>query len=304
MYCYLLPSKAGELARIALEEHGIGKSFVAKDSSAAAIDAATAEIAAMKAKADQEIAEMKEKAEKERLQQAPTKATVRIDGVTGPNAGVINGMYEATSEMSGDMPEYMKVGDRFVWLEYIASRMLWQVTDSGSKGTSSAMAYCDVPAKCLPQDCPAGGLRVYNGYDYDQSLAFTFSSVTTQVEVDAYLAHVESEANRVVKGRHSIRIAGVTGQNEATVNGVYKPTAEMRDNVTLYVKVNDSNIWLEYHASYKQWQLVPTECKGDFGLWVYCSVPAKCLPQDCPVGKWQEKINKWDPQPAITISIA
>ena len=39
---------------------------------------------------------------------------VRIAGAMGPNGTLINGMYEATNEMSGDMPVYVKVGNTMI----------------------------------------------------------------------------------------------------------------------------------------------------------------------------------------------
>ena len=63
-----LLSQAAELARLALDEHGVGKISVPTatiDPAAVAINAATAEIAAMKAKAEQEAKEIKAKAEQQ-----------------------------------------------------------------------------------------------------------------------------------------------------------------------------------------------------------------------------------------------
>ena len=83
--------------------------------------------------------------EEEREFRDPFKGTVRIEGATGTNAGGINGMYEATAELSGDMPVYAKVGDRDVWLEYRTDRKQWQVKPTVSKGTDGTWAYCTVP---------------------------------------------------------------------------------------------------------------------------------------------------------------
>ena len=83
-----------------------------------------------------------------------SKACVRITGAAGPHAHKINGMYEATTELSEKMPIYAKVGDACMLLECRPRQ--WHVKDPEQKGKNSAWAYCTVPAKCLPQECPAG----------------------------------------------------------------------------------------------------------------------------------------------------
>ena len=115
-------------------------------------DRNAASTATMKAKAEQEIAEMKAKAEKERIQTVPAKATVRIIGATGPLADAINGIYEATTEFSGDMPVYAKVGDDGRWLVYVASSKNWNIQSTANKGGTVSAACCAV----LPQECPTG----------------------------------------------------------------------------------------------------------------------------------------------------
>ena len=114
------------------------------------------EVAAMKAKAEREIAEMKAKAETERIQQGPANATVRIIGATGAAATAINGDYQPTSELSGEMPVYVKVGDDSKCLEFYAPQKQWHVKPVTSKGKNDCWANCPVTSKCLPQDCPAG----------------------------------------------------------------------------------------------------------------------------------------------------
>ena len=88
---------------------------------------------------------------------------VRISGATGPAASVINGIYEATTELSGDMPVYVKVGNGEMWLEYRAGNKQWQVKPTSVKGADGCTAFCIVPAKCLPEKCPPGKWQVYDG---------------------------------------------------------------------------------------------------------------------------------------------
>ena len=70
----------------------------------------------------------------------------------------------------------------------------------------------------------------------------------------------------------------------------------------VYAKVDDDDMSLEYNANVKLWQLKPTAYKRSASRWASCTVPAKCLPQDGPVGLWkvfdgENLVN----QPAITI---
>ena len=228
---------------------------------------------------------------------------VRIDGAMGQNAGGINGIYEATTELSDDMPVYAKTGNGDVWLEYRADSKQWQVKPTAAKGTDGCTAYCAVPAKCLPEDCPPGQWNLYDCTKWGPQPAVTIS-VVTQEEVEAHLEQVEREASRVVNISHNVCIAGATGPNAGLINGVYKPSEELCDNATVYVKVNDGNMWLEYHADLKQWQVKSTAYKSTDSSCAFCAVPAKCLPEDCPAGQWKVYDGtKYAPQPEVTISV-
>ena len=123
-------------------------------------------------------------------------------------------------------------------------------------------------------------------------------------EVEAYLAEVDREAARVVQGSHIVRITGATGNYDFAINGIYKPTEEMDDNVTVYAKVEDDDMWLVYIASSNTWNVQKTADKGTGSNYAYCVVPAKCLPHDCPLGKWSEVElagSSFVLQPAIVI---
>ena len=228
---------------------------------------------------------------------------VRIVGAMGPCAGRINGVYKATMELSGDMPVYVKMGDPDVWLEYRADGKHWQAKSTADKGTDDCMTYCVVPAKCLPEKCPVGQWKIRVN-DKFVSLPAIVSSVVTQEEIGAYLAEVKIEAVRVVRGRHNVSITGATGTFAGDINGIYKPTPEFCDNATVYVKVRNPNMCLKYHASMKQWQVKTTSAKGTDASMASCVVPAKCLLEECPAGKWLvANGSKWGPQQTVTITV-
>ena len=228
---------------------------------------------------------------------------VRITGVMGPNGAAVNGVYEATREMSGDMPVYVKMGDNEMCMEYNDRSKSWEVKTDVNKGTDSCWAFCDVPFKCLPEQCPAGQWQVWAG-----TLLIPLPTVTalliSQEEVEAYREELEREAAREVKGNYSLRITGAKGANVGLVNGLFQPTEELCCNATVYAKVGNNDICMEYNAPRKQWRVKGTEDKGTDLRWAFCDVPAKCLPQDCPVGKWcVYDGSNFVPQRAVTVSL-
>ena len=183
---------------------------------------------------------------------------VRIEGTTGRYAGVINGLYEATTELSGELPIYVKVDDEDVCLVYLASVQQWQVKLAADKGHDRYYACCGVPVPCSPQDCPVSQWEVVVGDQQIPQPVDTTITLVTHEQVDAYLAEVEREAARVLKGSHNVRIAGATGTAAGVFNGVFKPTEESCSaNVSLYIKMveDDDIMWLEYRARFHQWQV-------------------------------------------------
>ena len=232
-------------------------------------------------------------------------SNVRIQGATGISAADINGVYEPTDELSGNVTVYRKLGAGDWWLEYRASVKQWQVKPTASKGTDVCWAYCTVPVKRLPyQECPGGQWQVSDGSRHVSQPAVIIAAVSEE-EVEAYRAELEREAGRVVKGTSNVRIQGATGISAADINGVYEPTDELSGNVTVYRKLGAGDWWLEYRASVKQWQVKPTASKGTDVCWARCAVPVKCLPTECPGGQWQAYDgSKFNPQPVVTVSVA
>ena len=225
---------------------------------------------------------------------------VRITGAVGAKHAIINGVYKPTEELCDNATDYVRVDDTNRWLEYNSSIKQWQVKSTAGKFTSSCYAYCTVSAKCPPQDCPEGEWVVSIVADEWVSQPAVAISVVTQQEAEAHLAEVEREAARIVKGSQHVRIFGAFG----VIDGVYKPTEEMHGNATVYVKVDDDDMWLEYHAERKQWQVKETVHKGTKRCYASCAVGVKWLPHECPVGEWfiGDEYTKSESIPTITIS--
>ena len=76
----------------------------------------------------------------------PPPKTVHLNGVTGPCA-MINGTYEATSEVVGGQPFYRRRID-IMCIEYWPTKSQWQVKPVHSKGQDVCSA-CDPSSSCI-----------------------------------------------------------------------------------------------------------------------------------------------------------
>jgi hypothetical protein len=149
--------------------------------------------------------------------------------------------------------------------------------------------------------------RVYNGGKWEAQPGVTVVDISA-AELAACRAELASEeaASRLANATHGVRIAMVAGYHAARVNGMYEATSERSADgtVTIYRKVGDVyRLLLEYYAPNKQWQVKPQKYKGTALAWISCAVPAKCLPEECPVGQWQvDTSGQFEAQPAVTVA--
>ena len=104
---------------------------------------------------------------------------------------------------------------------------------------------------------------------------------------DATVTTSTTVAGQQIIGTKRVQIDGATGVNAAPINGEYEPTNELSGGVTAYRKTGDKDRWLEYNAGKTQWQCVRTGLRGTSSFVACCVVPTECLPDQCPVGKWQ-----------------
>jgi hypothetical protein len=227
-------------------------------------------------------------------------SAVRVAGATGYNAAVVNGIYEPTSEMCGKttLPKFVKISDENQTLEYVAGALhggYWasKGKDSPNVGESAeqyGQAYCRVKSKGLPEDCTVGKWDVgdsncYKASDFSRQASVTVS-IVSPAEVEAHRAFVAAEAAREVVGTRHVRLVGPTGPfDRSFLKGVFEPTAEVFCGVTVYCNL-ETEYLLEYHSGTGQWQVKPVACKGANIGFARCAVPAKCLPEECPVDGW------------------
>jgi hypothetical protein len=257
----------------------------------------------------------------EAARQVVCTTAVRLAGATGDYDSCVNGVFEPTSEVSsGGIAVYRKVGNADEWLEYDAGEGSWVVKSFTDDGDEWGCASCAVPAKCPPEECPVGEWQVWFDGDYecyDEDACFkefvpqasVTVSIVSQEELEALRAEA-AEAARLCNGTTSVRLAGATEDNAAIVNGVYEPTSQVSSGgITVYRKVGDAGRRLEYHAGTGSWQVKDTADKGkNKGCYASCAVPAKCLPEECPVGQWKVDVESyhdatWVLQASVTVSI-
>ena len=98
-------------------------------------------------------------------------------------------------------------------------------------------------------------------------------------------------------------IEGATGSNARNINGVFEPTTEMCDGLTVFRKKGNSDVWLEFNRSVMDWFVRPTSSRGTSKGWAYVKVDSVCLPHESPAGRWQIWLgDKFELQPNVSIA--
>ena len=86
------------------------------------------------------------------------------------------------------------------------------------------------------------------------------------------------------KGTKPIVISGFANTANSIVNGIYEPTDELNDGVTVYRKRGDADLWLEYGGGGStNWNIKSTSVRGKAEGWAYVSVDTPCLPENIPI---------------------
>ena len=97
------------------------------------------------------------------MNQPPEPGSIVIQGATGINADIVNGIYELTTEVSDGLPVLQKKDNHGIRLEYFEYRW-WILLRStfghaGRREGSIQYAYIDAGYPCLPQSCEVGMWR-------------------------------------------------------------------------------------------------------------------------------------------------
>ena len=212
----------------------------------------------------------------------------------------INGVYELTEEISGDMPVYHNTVGGW-WLEYYSPTSEWQIKGNAARGSNSFAACCVVDAICLPQDCPLGLWQVTPFTTEQHSLTISLIDEAPLLKTGTVPAGAQNKGTDSVS-HGGVRLTGATS-DEADINSVYELTEEISGDMPVYHHVGDDDLWFVFMESTDDWNVQNTADKGTNASYAFCTVPSKCLPHECSVGEWQiGDDDKFIPQPALTVS--
>ena len=268
------------------------------------------------------------------LKEADTAASgfaiMRIDGATGPNAGLVNGLWDRQpprAAAAGGAPDYRQRADPDRWL-YRATDGRWYVGTTEWKDTRKATGWArtadPVADGTLPHEAPAGGWKVGVDINWVPQPAVAVRGVT-EAEADRLNAAAAAEAaaawaraaDRAARAP-VVRVDGATGNSASDVNRLYDrqpPRAaaggERADGSTAgvgapdYRQRADPDRWL-YRATDGRWYVGTTEWKDTRKAtgWARTADPVAdgTLPHEAPTGGWEVGVDgKWVPQPAVAV---
>jgi len=86
---------------------------------------------------------------------------VRVDGASGDNASVVNGVFALEEELYNGRALYRKVGDPHWWLRFTPSS-LWTISDTASKDANNndGVAFSSSRGLSLPTDSSVWQVKV------------------------------------------------------------------------------------------------------------------------------------------------
>ena len=101
-----------------------------------------------------------------------------------------------------------------------------------------------------------------------------------------------------------VHIDGATGVHAGRVNGYYEPTQEMVGHASVYRKLGDADVWIEYMESSGQWLLKRTAVRGIDTGWAHAIISPPRPLEECPLSCWQVAGDgtSWVNQSALTVS--
>ena len=84
-----------------------------------------------------------------------------------------------------------------------------------------------------------------------------------------------------------VEIRGAEGDNAAFINGFFEPIGEVVGHASVYRKVGDEDVWVEYHEPSGNWWMKSTSSRGKAAGFAYAEIsPPKPL-EECPLSCWQ-----------------
>ena len=205
---------------------------------------------------------------------ASSAVPVDIRGARGPNAAIINGIYEPTEEISSGWPIYRKRNDAAKWLEFFVAANKWYIKASTDKGRARGWLRLGSDPPSRPE-LSKGGCEVWDGERWTVQDSITIVTVKQRQAEDKRIG-AERRANAV-----PCDIRGAQGPSASSINGVYEPTDEICGGWPVYRKQGDSEKWLEHHAATNEWYVKPTADRNRAEGWMCLSSDPPCRPELC-----------------------
>lgn len=186
----------------------------------------------------------------------PAVYPVLVTGVSGGNAEVIEGMFEPTNNIINHASVYGKRDDHAISIFYVRHLRSWQITHTDSDGAETPLACLYSPA-ALP-------------------IEFVCKQNIWKINVndDDDIFEEQKSVSVIIPATEPILISGATGINAVNINGVYKPSNEILNNGTVYVKHGCDQICIAYYSgSHSEWQVKEVSMKNSDCCYAYLSYP-------------------------------
>jgi len=232
-----------------------------------------------------------------RNQEASSAVAVDIRGARGPNAAIINGVYEPTEEISSGWPIYRKRNDTSKWLEFFVASNNWYIKASTDKGRGRAWLRLSSDPASRPES--SKGIReVWDGERWIQQDTITILTAKHRREEDTRIG-AERRAKAV-----PVDIRGAQGPSASSINGVYEPTDEICGGWPVYRKHGDNEKWLEHHAATNEWYVKPTADRNRAEGWMCLASDPPCRPELCRgiCEVWNGE--KWTVADSVTVLVS
>ena len=245
--------------------------------------------------------------EKNHLEHEKTRASkpgsIEIKGAVVDRSKYVNGIFEPTDETSNGMPIYLKKGDPDTCLEMVKSAdgmWRWYVKPISEKGPDKSVCfgYGTTTDVVLPQDCKEAGWYVYDDTAFVREVGVTCTLIEPlplhiQAIVDECIKNYKIEKEAIMLEYRRAPIAGsviIRGATSSSANGIFEPTEETCNDMTVYRKKGEPSHWLEMvkTASGWRWYIKPEQERGPdssvcFG---YGFHKEKVTPDKCMPGQW------------------
>lgn len=214
----------------------------------------------------------------------PSTETVCIDGAYGKVGESLNGMYDASDDMSNGGTVYVKQGNSDKVIEYSEQAKQWQIKHISDKGMNSSLAFL-ASDKPIPLEKVLDGARnwmVDNG-----------RSVFTR-QHDLYV---------FVPALRNITIANATGRFAYNINGTFYPSTKVSNGASVYVKYDDDSIYIEYDPILRNWCIrgISTD-KTKKALFATLAALQPLPIETIYGGIWRIRNgNQWEDQAAVTV---